>query len=510
MIYLIHENNKALKVLDNEFQEIEMALKQSITMALIDLAEKFPDDFIIWCEHSYLEDLNREALTSIFHHERILASFNPGNHNYITEAIGYVDRSWFININKKVPYPTWITSSLVGGIHASIILRINPKLVTNNGFDYFLNDLGKRAIRGDLFCYSSPDLLKSNSRCKTIIKPCSTATLFKFVKEHYKLRWLFFLSLSYLIYEKKTTFFSLLKGLFYKKRLDSFNLEFLQVKSSKIVTYNQTIDVIIPTIGRKKFLYDVLKDLSSQTILPKNVIIVEQSAQENALSELDYITTKNWPFAIKHTFTHQVGVCNARNIALGEITSDWVFFADDDIRLETDFFEKTFEKIDTYKIDVISYLCLQPHQKQTFFKMEQTTVFGSGSSFCSKEAIKGLKFNTSYEFGFGEDSDFGMQLRNKGFDVIFIPDIKILHLKAPVGGFRTKVKQLWENDKIQPKPSPTMQLLYKTYFTNKQLLGYKLFLGLKSYNYRAFKNPYSYFKTYSKQWRQSQYWANKL
>jgi GT2 family glycosyltransferase len=30
-----------------------------------------------------------------------------------------------------------------------------------------------------------------------------------------------------------------------------------------------------------------------------------------------------------------------------------------------------------------------------------------------------------------EDNDFGMQLRNQGVDVLYLPEPKILHLKAP-------------------------------------------------------------------------------
>jgi hypothetical protein len=58
------------------------------------------------------------------------------------------------------------------------------------------------------------------------------------------------------------------------------------------------------------------------------------------------------------------------------------------------------------------------------------------------------------------DNDFGMQLRNQGVDVLYLPEPKILHLKAPVGGFRTKPKLAWENDEIQPKPSPTVMLFH--------------------------------------------------
>jgi GT2 family glycosyltransferase len=46
------------------------------------------------------------------------------------------------------------------------------------------------------------------------------------------------------------------------------------------------------------------------------------------------------------------------------------------------------------------------------------------------------------EFGYGEDTDFGMQLRNKGFDVIYFPDLKITHLKAPMGvGLKIKKRE---------------------------------------------------------------------
>jgi GT2 family glycosyltransferase len=53
------------------------------------------------------------------------------------------------------------------------------------------------------------------------------------------------------------------------------------VKSSLAVVGNKSIDVIIPTIGRKQYLYAVLQDCA-QTHLPVNVIIVEQNPQEDS------------------------------------------------------------------------------------------------------------------------------------------------------------------------------------------------------------------------------------
>jgi hypothetical protein len=42
--------------------------------------------------------------------------------NYIGNAIGYVDESLFVNVNKKVSYPSWQMSSVVGMVHASVLV----------------------------------------------------------------------------------------------------------------------------------------------------------------------------------------------------------------------------------------------------------------------------------------------------------------------------------------------------------------------------------------------------
>jgi hypothetical protein len=114
------------------------------------------------------------------------------------------------------------------------------------------------------------------------------------------------------------------------------------------------------------------------------------------------------------------------------------------------------------------------------------------------------------EFGYGEDTDFGMQLRNKGFDIIYFPEIRILHLKAPMGGFRIKVKQLWDDEKIQPKPSPTIMYVFLKHYTQQQLLCYKLVSFFKLLKKEPVANYLVFFNQYEKKWNLSHYWANKL
>jgi hypothetical protein len=103
-----------------------------------------------------------------------------------------------------------------------------------------------------------------------------------------------------------------------------------------------------------------------------------------------------------------------------------------------------------------------------------------------------------------------MQLRNLGADVIYVPNYKILHLKAPIGGFRSAFKQAWLNDAIQPKPSPTIMFYKMNNQTSYQLLGYKTVLLINYYFRQKIKNPIRYFRMFEKQWQQSVFWANQL
>ena len=510
MIILVHDNNKVIALLNADLEPMDVSFDKHITAALIAVSKQFPETLIIWCHKAFVNSINTDLLHSIFHHKRILASYNPSELNYLPNQIGYVDREFYLKINKTVSYPTWVTSSNIGGVNSSVINSLVNQLNPKVSFDYFLISLAKRAMVNGLFCYSEPKLLKTNTSVLIETPKASTSDLFLFVKQHYKWVWVFFLSMCYFVYERKIVLFPLLKSLFFKRLSQDLNLEGVVVESTKSIIEKKTIDVIIPTIGRKEYLYDVLKDLASQTLLPKNVIIVEQNTLSGSVSELHYLKTEDWPFTIKHTFTHQSGVVNARNIALSQITSEWVLLGDDDNRFDQFLIEQLFSHMLCYGVASGLTVYLQPHEKQTFFKTGQTPIFGGGNAIIKSSLLNTISFNPKYEFNYGEDTDFGMQIRLSGEDVAFFSDIKITHLKAPIGGYRTIVKQRWADDIIQPKPSPTIQLLYQTYYIDQQLLGYKLLLGLRSYKHSKIKNPMRYIKNFNRQWERSQFWSSKL
>jgi glycosyltransferase involved in cell wall biosynthesis len=508
MIILYHDAFHAINYEDSETNTILSCSETNIQKCLYSLSQKYTNTLLIWCHHTLKDFINKKNLEIIFHHQLILASYSINGEFVISKEIGFVDQHCFINVKNDVKYPTWLMSSDIGGINSNVILKSKPLININQSFDEFLCSLAKLNMPKGLLCYSEPKLFLKLPENLLLTRKNNNSTLFKFVKRHYKIQWVFILLLNKFIYNRQFPFAAFIKSFFVKRINFSSDFTDLILKSTKetIAIQNFNVDVLIPTLGRKEHLHNVLKDLSKQTILPQKVIIVEQNGDENSVSDLDYLNN-DWPFKIDHTFIHQLGACNARNIALSKVTGNWVFFADDDVRFKVGLLEKTLVEINKYGAKSIVLGCLQKGEINKNEIIKQSEHFGAGTSVVKASFLKNIKFKKEHEFGYGEDNDFGMQLRGVGVEIISVPKINMLHLKAPVGGFRSKYKPLWNNDEIQPKPSPTVMAYNLKHLTKEQLCGYKTLLYTKYYTKQTIKNPIHYIIRMKKQWNVSVSWA---
>jgi GT2 family glycosyltransferase len=496
-------------VLSDENHTLSFNEKDTIAEGLMELALRFPESVMVWCHQSLKEQLNISAIENLFHHKKMMLSYNPSDATFLDSSIGYIDASLFVQVNKEVTFATWQMSSGVGGVYAEVLLALKNAIPCDSNFDYFLCSLGKLAMPNGLLCYSEPQILRRKP--EAVPTKNSNFTLFRFVKQHYKTRWIFLLLFNLMLYERKLPVLPFLFSFFYKNRSKAnINLDSIQVQSSNKVVEQGTVDVIIPTIGRKDYLHDVLKDFSKQTHLPNKIIIVEQNPEGESTSELDYIQNEKWPFEIHHIFTHQTGACNARNLALDQTQSEWVFLADDDNRFEATLLSAIFEKIKQYGNAVVTTSYPQKNEPKKYTEVIQWPTFGAGNSVVRRDLLEKVRFNKGFEFGYGEDGDFGMQLRNQGQDVLYLPEPEILHLKAPVGGFRTTPVLQWQNDSVQPKPSPTIMLYQMLHNTPAQTNSYKTTLFFKYYGLQKIKKPIRYYSNFQKQWESSVFWANEL
>lgn len=508
MILIVHEKGKkVLEILHNE-EEVPV-LNKNINSEVIRMARLFPEELIFWVNNKFRDNFNSSGCGSIFHHELIMCSY-PVENKYLPEAIGYIDQWPFASPDYSVTYATWRMSIDVGGMTGKTLLIFESLIRRNSDFGYNLNSIAKVGQQNGLFCYSEPKLLMNRKQSRELNSLSGDTALFSFVYQHYKLPWVFILFCCFLRYHSKYYFGILLKSFFMPKHFKKdFDLPLKDVNSTRYKdAERESVDVVIPTLGRPEHLRQVLLDLSAQMHLPKKVVVVEQNPDLDSKTQLLDIQEMNWPFELVHYFIHEVGACNARNLALKDTVSNWIFFADDDIRINPEILEKSIREAKRLGVGCLNINCKQPEQETVFYKIKQWASFGAGTSIVNSNFARNTFFSDAFENGYGEDQDYGMQLRQKGCDIVYHPNIDILHLKAPRGGFREKSYQPWDNAKV--KPSPTILIYAYKYFSVEQLRGYKVALFLKYYNRQEIKNPWRYFKAMQERWKESGRWAAKI
>lgn len=512
MVFLVHRRGDLKEVLIDLEHRIDIDLNRSKSSGelLMELAEKYPTEYVGWCDYNALRFCNLERLKKSLVHDRMMVSCL--DHNPIfSPKIGYVDQSSFIKVNRQVHYPTWKMSSRVGAIHASVLIDYKGFFRIDPHFEYFLNSISKNLMPLGLFCYHVPGLIEQEGvNTSTSESPENHNMLFRFVREYYGFKWTLFLLATFALYEKKWKLKPFLLSLLYRKKSIAKPMLGDPNWVSPKILLKKEIDLVIPTLGRKKLLEDFLMDLNNQSLLPRKVIVVEQKTDNHPGSQLKELNDKNWKFTLEIIFLDKAGVCNARNIGLARTSSPWVYLADDDNRIGINAIAEIFEGIEKAQAKALSASYLQPDEKKNKKWFYQASIFGAGCSIVDGDIARKISFNTAFEFGYGEDVDYGMQLRNKGVDIIFSPMPEIIHLKSSTGGFRTEFQQPWNDESIQPKPSPQVMLFHKLHRTTEQLLGYKLWLFLSLIKKYKPMNPIKFSQNFKSRWNSSVKWAGIL
>ena len=85
------------------------------------------------------------------------------------------------------------------------------------------------------------------------------------------------------------------------------------------------ISVIIPTWNRSALLPRALESVLSQTLLPREIIVVDDGSDDDT-GELVY---SRYP-EVKYHYQPNLGVSSARNVGIRESSTDWIAFLDSD------------------------------------------------------------------------------------------------------------------------------------------------------------------------------------
>lgn len=100
------------------------------------------------------------------------------------------------------------------------------------------------------------------------------------------------------------------------------------------------LSVVTPTLGRPEEVGELLENLGRQTVLPDELLLVDAAPEgdertQNVVDEMK----ADLPFVCRH-IRHGGGTAIQRNVGIEGADGDFIAFVDDDIRLESDFFEE--------------------------------------------------------------------------------------------------------------------------------------------------------------------------
>ena len=395
------------------------------------------------------------------------------------------------------------------------------------------------------------NLLKNNAGIPIYIKglfkkqqidriTISALDRYLFFKKNFKKRHSIYMLLSRFLSNGFTELNAYLKA---RKKITFKREHFiLPPRNLREISGNPKVSYIIPTMYRQDYTLQLLEDLSKQTFLPTQVIIVDATP----VSERDesLYSVKNFPFELEIIWQTSKGSCRARNEAIAVSTGDFIVFGDDDIRIQSQFIENHIRLLQTYNADACNGLdIMATHHTQGLkdleerldtlgenrFRVGATASFSNANSCVRKEWVDRIMGNDiNFDGGYGEDTDFGIRLLKAGAVVLYNPFSVNLHLKPPSGGYRfwgiqasiigkKRKKQPWEMNypvkHIKPVPSPTIMYYNLKHFKPEQLIEYKkkhffIYLlkgGSKKMIFRFFRIPYKLL-----QYKRSKFYAKKL
>lgn len=240
------------------------------------------------------------------------------------------------------------------------------------------------------------------------------------------------------------------------------------------VEWKNRISVIIPTLKRYNYLNNLLKQLNVQTLLPLEVIVIDQTPKdlrEKLICEKQYI--------LKTIYQEKSGQCSSRNKGLALAKGEYILFLDDDVEIEEGFIEQHAKSIEVFGADISSGVVFEPQMQDLPFSFKITRfsdVFPANNTLAKQETLKKSgHFDLAFEKGKRADHDLGMRVYLAGAFMVLNHEIKIKHHRAMQGGLREhgqrKVTHYLSRQKLTAfdMPSVSEVYLWLKYFSNKQV-----------------------------------------
>ncbi len=272
--------------------------------------------------------------------------------------------------------------------------------------------------------------------------------------------------------------------------------------------------VIIPTLYRTKYLKEVLSSLVKQSVLPKEVIIIEQSDETDIDIGMYSEFLDRLPLRLFHLKRRSKPV--ALNWSIRFSKSPIVLSIDDDTEFGQDLIfnhlramlehhvdcisgavvhRKNSALLDTYRIPpewengvytighnpMVTYSCMTMGLAGCNFSIKRTAL----------ERVKGWDENMALL----DDRDLALYLFKGGLKMHFDPRPKVIHLKTPMGGWRLQQKNRFKVSNLLSIPPSGYLYFYRKHFSSFECFAFVLGVILRGYPHFAKYRIKSFLKT---------------
>ncbi len=219
------------------------------------------------------------------------------------------------------------------------------------------------------------------------------------------------------------------------------------------------VSIVLPTVDRPEALYNLLRHLEHQTVPPLEIIVVDQSAPEDARVAA-YAAARP---CVRYCRLPERGLPGARNSGARMAAGEVVLFLDDDVIPEPDLVRRHAARYDDPAVMGVGGRVLggydRPGRETGRFHPGAGTVvrnFGAavpcevehlpGGNMSFRREVFGRIGGFDLRFGgaaIGEETDFCLRARRAGMRLVFEPRAAVEHLHLPTGGCREERFDVW-------------------------------------------------------------------
>ena len=221
------------------------------------------------------------------------------------------------------------------------------------------------------------------------------------------------------------------------------------------------VSVVVPTLNRPEPLIGTLVSLLNQTWDDYEIIVVDQSPEQNDEVEAMLHTA---PHNVRYFLVDSMGSPAARNYGIEWATGDVVLSCDDDIIAHPTLIECHVKNYEDESIGGVAGRVLSPRDKLLTKKSRVGTfnrwtgsltahfnanvctdvdhVLGANASFRRDVLRQVGGFDLAFSgTGFFEEADLSLRIKTEGYRIVFDPTAVVQHLQFGSGGNRVSMRE---------------------------------------------------------------------